>query len=155
MSEENTTPAEAPVEAAPAAPVATAKAPAKKAPKPKKRISKNKNCSYTPELIDLILESIKTNPGLVKYEQLLQLADFFNQQVKLTETKSVATIRSDMDSLSSSDEAALKSADDELALGTPEEKLVVETFSKVSGEPSNAVEHFVFDDSKRRSIWSL
>lgn len=35
MSEENTTPAEAPVEAAPAAPAATAEAPAKKAPKTK------------------------------------------------------------------------------------------------------------------------
>ena len=35
MSEENTTPAEAPVETAPAAPAATAEAPAKKAPKTK------------------------------------------------------------------------------------------------------------------------
>ena len=35
MSEENTTPAEAPVETAPAAPAATAEAPAKKAPKAK------------------------------------------------------------------------------------------------------------------------
>lgn len=35
MSEENTTPAEAPVEAAPSAPAATAEAPAKKAPKTK------------------------------------------------------------------------------------------------------------------------
>ena len=35
MSEENTTPVEAPVETAPTAPTATAEAPAKKAPKPK------------------------------------------------------------------------------------------------------------------------
>lgn len=127
--------------------------PVKKLSKPKKRISKNKNCAYSPELIQSIIESIKTNPGLVKNEQLLELSEFFNQQVKLI--GSVPSMLRD-EPESSADETLSKTTDDELALGTPEEKIelppIVETPCNVE---ATSTEQFVFDDSKRRSIWSL